>query len=77
MTSSDTALPADYADLLEALKTRVANARNQAQTTVNAPNRTGRVAPNGPRSGIDVSRAPAREHKCNYCAPGQGRSEAG
>jgi predicted nuclease of restriction endonuclease-like (RecB) superfamily len=36
MTSSDIALPADYADLLEALKTRVANARTQAQRTVNA-----------------------------------------
>ena len=36
MTSSDAALPADYADLLDALKTRVKNARIQAQRTVNA-----------------------------------------
>ncbi|WP_427006203.1 PDDEXK nuclease domain-containing protein [Pseudarthrobacter sp. H2] len=36
MTSSDIALPADYADLLDALKTRVTNARIQAQRTVNA-----------------------------------------
>lgn len=36
MTFSDIVLPADYADLLDALKTRVTNARIQAQRTVNA-----------------------------------------
>jgi hypothetical protein len=35
MTYSDTDLPADYVELLEALKTRVSNARIEAQRTVN------------------------------------------
>lgn len=35
MTPSEIDLPADYVDLLEALKTSVANARTQAQRTVN------------------------------------------
>lgn len=35
MVSSEIELPADYAELLEALKTRIAGARIQAQRTVN------------------------------------------
>lgn len=35
MVSSEIELPADYAELLEALKTRIAGARIRAQRTVN------------------------------------------
>ena len=35
MTSSEIDLPADYVELLEALKVRVTDARTQAQRTVN------------------------------------------
>jgi len=45
MVSSEIDLPADYADLLEELKTRISGARIHAQGTVNLSRYEGPVVP--------------------------------